>query len=67
MIVCEPPADVLYVTVQLLLLPIGEPSVQLELVKVPPPEVEKLTVPTGGRAAAPDASDTVTMHVVLAP
>src|SRR5436309_9065762 len=44
-----------------------ELSVQLDGAKLPPPEVEKLTVPTGGKAAAPDASETVTVHVVLAP
>src|SRR5207247_3981277 len=66
-IVCHPPADVTYVTEQLLLLPMEEPSVQLDGAKLPPPEVEKLTVPTGGKADAPDASETVTVHVVLAP
>jgi hypothetical protein len=66
-IVCEPPADVVYVTEQLLLLPTGEPSVQLELAKEPPPEVEKFTVPSGGKAAAPDASDTVAVQVVAPP
>ena len=67
MIVCDPPADVLYVTEQVLLLPMEELSVQLDGAKLPPPEVEKLTVPTGGKADAPDASETVTVHVVLAP
>jgi hypothetical protein len=66
-IVCEPPADVLYVTAQLLLLPLGEASVQLAGVKLPPPEVVKLTVPLGAKAPAPEVSVTVAVHVVPPP
>jgi len=44
---------------------VGEPSVQLELTKVPPPDVVKFTVPDTGDPA-PDAS-TVAVHVTGPP
>ena len=54
-----------YVSEQLLLLPTGEPSVQAPPpLKVPVPEVVKVTLPVGADAPAPALSDTVAVQVL---
>ena len=66
-IVCDPPDVVLNVTEQLALLAVNAASVQLELVKVPPPVVVNATVPAGCAFALPESSATVAVQEVVAP
>src|SRR5437016_2769210 len=54
-------------TEQLLLVPLGEPNAHVELVNVPPPDVEKVTVPSGAVAPVPEMSVTVAVHDVAVP
>jgi hypothetical protein len=57
----------LYVTWQLLLTPLGDPSVQVADENVPPPDVENVTVPSGATDPVPDVSVTVAVQVALPP
>jgi hypothetical protein len=66
-IVWLPPAVELYVAEQLLLVEVGELRVQVAVGKLPPPDVEKLTVPVGADAPLPAVSVTVAVHEVLVP
>src|SRR2546425_10800867 len=54
-------------TEQLLLLAVGDPSVQVMLLKLPVPELEKVTVPLGADLVPLAVSVTVAVQVVLTP
>ena len=54
-------------TEQLLLLALGAPSVQFAGVKLPPARFEKVAVPAGAEAPAPEMSVTVAVQDVLPP
>ena len=54
-------------TEQLLLLAVGDPSVQVVLLKLPVPELEKVTVPLGADLVPLAVSVTVAVQVVLTP
>ncbi len=57
-----------YVTAQLLLLAVGEPRVQVVLLKPPAPELAKVMVPAGADCpVVPEASVTVAVQVVPTP
>ena len=52
---------------QLLLLAVGDPRVQVVLMKVPVPEVEKVTVPLGAEGLPGFVSEAMAVQVVACP